>query len=65
MRRVKGKRLQMSYDLVTVNAERHTVLPCSATGFNREGKYAVQMHKSGNLPFMGTETAMQSQITRY
>ena len=47
----------MSYDLVTVNAERHTVLPCSATGLDREGKYAVQMHKSGNLPFMGTETA--------
>ena len=50
-RRVKGKQVQILYDLVTVKGE------CGAqnvTGESREGSAACEDPKPGNLPYAGT-----------
>lgn len=57
--KVKGKQVRILCDLVTVIAERYTNIVTERSG----RLYAVLMHKSGNLPFVGTRP--KGQVTRY
>lgn len=57
--KVKGKQVRILCDLVTVIAERYTNIVTEQLG----RLYAVLMHKSGNLPFVGTRP--KGQVTRY
>ena len=57
--KVKGKQVRILCDLVTVIAERYTNIVTEQSG----RLYAVLMHKSGNLPFVGTRP--KGQVSRY
>jgi hypothetical protein len=63
--KVKGKQVKLLHDLVTVIAEHYTFhRNFSAKSLSdREGLYNALMHKSGNLPFVGTRP--KGQVTRY
>lgn len=59
-RKVKGKQVKILHDLVTVIAERYTIIATEKSG----RVYITLKHKSGNLPLCWYKT-VKVEVTRY